>query len=95
MLYDGKQIPEDLCHHLDEDDEISTDTEVGSGVSLDDDSDLSEWIALMLDLNCKERYQVINWMCCQYIIRLTLSECISSIYNVIKESSSESSNCNQ
>ena len=82
MVYDGKQIPEDICHHLDEEDGISSDTEVGSSVSSDDDSDLSEIdeYTLLLDLNCKERYRIINLMFCQYIIRLTLTVYIPVIY---------------
>ena len=72
MVYDGKQIPEEVCHHYE--DGISSDTEVGSCVFSDDESDLSEIDeqTLLLDLNCKERYEVIKLMFCQYIIRLTL-----------------------
>ena len=87
IVYDGKQIPEDLCAHLDEEDRISSDTEVGSSVSSDDDSDLLEIDeqALLPDLNCKERCRVIIIMFCQYIIRQTLSVYIPVIYSVIKE----------
>ena len=67
---------------MDEEDGISSDTEVGSGVSLDEESDLSEIDeqTLLLDLNWKERYRLINLMFCQYIIRLTLSVCIYLCY---------------
>ena len=71
-----------LYYLLDTGNGISLDTEVGPGVSSDDDSGLSEIDekTLLLDLNCKERYRVINLMFCQYIITLTLSVYIHVIY---------------